>query len=82
MDAKNAESPNKRAAAGGEESKTYYVVNPDGAIHDAPWELVVECLQRPGWRKATNEEVAELKRRNGHQVPDNPICEPWNPEPD
>ncbi len=62
--------------------KTYFLVNPGGAIHEAPRELAAERLREAGWRLATADEVAELKRRGGHQTADNPVCEPWNPEPD
>ncbi len=59
-----------------EGGKVYYLVNPGGAIHETSRELAAEWLREPGWRIATDEEVAELKRRNGHQTADHPICNP------
>ncbi len=71
-------APARAAGEGG--SRVYYVVNPGGAIHDCSRDIAAACLLKPGYRMATDEEVAELKRRNGRQVPDSPICQPWTPE--
>ncbi len=83
---KQARVPTGKAEADGAPSeianRVYYVVNPGGAIHACSREIAAECFQRPGWRKATPEEMVELERRKGHQTADNPICKPWSTEPD
>lgn len=62
--------------------RRYFLVNPAGAIHELTYEHAKERLKSVGWRKATSEEIAELARRGGHQVHDNPICPRWSPDPD
>lgn len=62
--------------------KVYYVVNPAGTIHGVDREHARGRLRQAGWRLATAEEVAELTTRGGHQTWDDPICEPWAPEPE
>lgn len=61
--------------------KTYHIVNPKGAIHQATREHAKWRLSMPGWRLATEAEVAELAARSGLQVADAPICAPWSPDP-
>lgn len=63
------------------QEKTYYIVNPAGAIHAVDYEHARWRLQSVGWRSATAEEVAEYRARGGNQVHNNPICAPWTPEP-
>lgn len=62
--------------------KEYFLVNPAGAIHSVTREHARERMKKAGWRIATNEEVAELKRRGNHQLFDDPICKPWSPDPE
>jgi hypothetical protein len=57
--------------------KVYYVVNPGGAVHDVTEARARELLKESGWRIATTAEIAELKKRKGHQVADDPIAEPF-----
>ncbi len=71
----------KRRRAARDQARCW-LVNPGGAIHEVTRELAAERLHDPGWRLATDAEVAELKQRGGHQSADNPICEPQSPEPD
>ena len=63
------------------EEKTYYIVNPAGAIHQvneahAKWRLGIV-----GWRLATKEEIQKLLDAKGAQEWDEPICEPFTSEP-
>lgn len=64
------------------EEKIYYIVNPQGCIHDVTKEHARARLRKPGWRMATKAEVAKLKAAKGLQLSNKPICKPWNPEPD
>ena len=57
--------------------KVYHIVNPGGAVHDVTKERARELLREVGWRLATPAEVAELKKRGGHQTADDPICKPF-----
>lgn len=60
--------------------RTVYLVNPAGAIHDCTLEHARERMRTVGWRKATDAEIAELKKRKGLQVFDDPICKPFSPD--
>lgn len=73
----------KAAAQAGKskEEKTYYIVNPSGAIHAVSYEHARWRLSQVGYRTATAEEVAEYKARGGNQAHNNPIAAPWSPEP-
>jgi hypothetical protein len=62
--------------------KRYYVVNPKGAIHQVTYEHAQQRLKQPGWRMAKAAEVKELEKRDGLQVHDDPIAQPWSPDPD
>jgi len=64
-----------------EEDKTYYIVNPAGAIHDVPASLAKERLKIVGWRLATKEEIRKLFKANGSQRAGKAICPKWTPEP-
>ena len=59
----------------------YFIVNPHGVIHEVDEEHARWRLRQPGYRQATLEEVRELAARDGDQRFDDPICEPWSPEP-
>jgi hypothetical protein len=63
-------------------AKGYFIVNPAGAIHSVSYEHAKDRLRKPGWRMATKAEVAKLNQRDGNQVHDDPIVEPWKPEPE
>ena len=65
-----------------ENEKTYYIVNPKGAVHGVTREHARLRLRQAGYRPATRGEVEELMRRGGHQVFDNPIAKPFKPEPE
>jgi hypothetical protein len=65
-----------------ESEKTYYIVNPAGALHEVSYEHARARLRQIGYRTATAEEIAELKRRGGNQRFDDPIAEPFNPQPE
>lgn len=71
----------KRKAAKQEEEPRYFIVNPAGAIHEVNQNHAQARLRQPGWRQATLAEVKELHARGGNQRFDDPICDPWNPEP-
>lgn len=59
----------------------YFIVNPAGTIHECDADHARWRLRQPGYRQATLEEVQELVARGGNQRFDDPICEPWSPEP-
>ncbi len=56
-----------------EPGKVIYIVNPAGAVHACNRDHARARLKQKGYRVATAEQVAELERRQGHQVADNPI---------
>ena len=58
-----------------------WIVNPGGALHLVTREHAREKFREVGWRKATPAEIAELDKRKGNQRFDDPIAEPWSPEP-
>lgn len=60
----------------------YFIVNPAGAIHEVNREQARERLQQIGYRKATKAEVDQLEAAGGRQVWDQPLCQPWSPEPE
>lgn len=59
----------------------YFIVNKHGVIHECDADHARWRLQQPGYRQATLEEVKELIARGGNQRFDDPICEPWSPQP-
>lgn len=64
--------------------KRYFIVNPAGAIHEVTPEHAAARLRLGrGWRNATAAEVKKLHAGGGNQRWDDPICEPFqaNPEP-
>jgi hypothetical protein len=61
--------------------KVYYIVNPAGAVHVVTREHARSRLRQVGYRMATKEEVAAYKKAKV-QVHDQPIAEPWSPEPE
>lgn len=63
-------------------SRFYHIVNPAGAIHECDYEHARWRLGMVGWRLASAEELAELTARSGEQRANDPICEPWSPDPD
>lgn len=73
--------PPRKRFAGDEAEKSYFLVNPAGAIHSVSREHARERLKLAGWRLASQAEVDELRARSGHQRWDDPICAPWTPEP-
>ena len=58
-----------------------WIVNPGGALHLVTKEHARTLFKSVGWRKATAAEIAELEKRKGNQRFDDPIAEPWSPEP-
>lgn len=70
-------APPKAQGAGG----VYYIVNPAGAIHGVDREHAKWRLAAPGWRLATEDEIATYKGQKV-QRSDKPICVPWSPDPD
>ncbi len=50
-----------------------YLVNPAGAIHDCTEQHARERLRYPGWRLATEDEVAQLAAQGGMQAAKKPI---------
>jgi hypothetical protein len=69
----------KRTAKPSDDS--LWIVNPGGALHLVSREHAREKFREVGWRKATAAEIAELEKRQGNQRFDDPIAEPWTPEP-
>lgn len=59
----------------------YYIVNPAGAIHGVDRDHAKWRLASPGWRLATEDEIAAYKGAKV-QRSDRPICTPWSPDPD
>ena len=64
-----------------DEEKSYYLVNPSGAIHQVPDTIARDRLRVAGWRMATKEEISKLFKANGRQVSGKPLCAPWSPVP-
>ena len=58
--------------------ESVYLTNPGGAVHLVPLEIAREQLRRPGFRRATADEIAELEKRAGYQTFDNPIATPFD----
>lgn len=59
----------------------YFILNPAGAIHEVTKAHAAERLRQPGYRQPTKEQVkAYLSART--QTHDDPIGEPWAPEPE
>lgn len=69
----------KKAAVVKEER--YFIVNKAGCIHEVDADHARMRLSQPGFRQATLAEVKELMAAGGNQRFDDPICEPWSPEP-
>ncbi len=63
-----------------DEMKTYFIVNPSGAVHEVTRAHAEEVLKNPGFRPATNEEIQKLHDQKGDQIWDKPICKPWSPK--
>lgn len=61
------------------DEKSYYIVNPKGAIHIVSREHAQWRLQSPGWRLATPEEIQKYNDAGGNQSWDKPLAAPWNP---
>lgn len=75
--------------------RTYYIVNPAGAIHEVTREHMKVRLAQPGFRAPTAEELKEyrLRREHGNQRRqgggrpfiqrfDRPLAEPFSTDPD
>lgn len=62
-------------------NKTYYLVNPSGAIHEVDYDHAKNRLRQLGYRMATADEVA-VYRETKVQRFDDPIARPWSPEPE
>lgn len=60
--------------------RTYYIVNPAGAIHGVDEANARMRLRQVGYRMAESEEVAVYKETRV-QRSDAPIARPWSPEP-
>lgn len=71
-----AKATKKQGAKG-----VYYLVNPAGAIHSVDYEHAQWRLKDPGWRMATEKEVATYLSQP-LQRHSSPICTPWTPDPD
>lgn len=56
------------------------IVNPAGAVHGVTADQARELMNRVGYRKATGEEIEQLKAQNGKQVCDKPIAATWAQE--
>lgn len=65
-----------------EEEKTYWIVNPAGAIHNVTREIAKMRLKTPGYRLASRGEVEKLTANGGMQTWDHPIAKPFTAEPD
>lgn len=64
------------------QDKTYYMVNPLGAIHECDRAHAKERLGQVGWRQASEAEIAAYHEAGGHQRFDRPLAAPFTPEPD
>jgi len=64
-----------------DEEKTYYLVNPAGAIHVVSKEHARARLKQPGFRLAEKEEIQKLQEQGFNQTWDHPICKKWTSEP-
>jgi len=64
-----------------DEEKTYWIVNPAGAIHNVTREHAKNRLKTPGFRLASKEEIAKLQEAGFNQIWDKPICPKWSSEP-
>jgi hypothetical protein len=60
--------------------KTYYIVNPAGAVHSVGYGHAKDRLKQPGWRVASKDEVAEYNKRKEQRF-DDPIAQPFSAEP-
>lgn len=58
----------------------FYIVNPAGAVHSVEKAHARARLQKAGWRLANDGEI-ELYNESKIQRFDQPIAEPWTPEP-
>lgn len=61
--------------------KSYFIVNPKGAIHEVDRAHAAQRLAVMGWRLATTEEIATYDAAGGNQRFDRPLAEPWTPLP-
>ena len=61
-------------------AKTYYIVNPAGAVHSVTEAGARARLRQVGYRMATAEEIAVYKETRVQRF-DAPIARPWSPEP-
>jgi hypothetical protein len=63
-----------------EKTVRYYIVNPQGAVHEVSREMAKARLALAGWREPTKAELKAYKdtkiQRSGE-----PIAKPWTPEP-
>jgi len=62
------------------EEKSYFIVNPAGAIHKVTREHAENVLKNPGYRPASTEEIQKLHDQGGNQIWNKPICKPWSPK--
>lgn len=60
--------------------ETIWMVNPAGALHQCTVDHARERMGLVGWRKATESEIAELKKRRGFQRFDDPVAKPFSPD--
>lgn len=75
-------TPLKKAPAAAPAGRRYFIVNKAGAIHECDREHAKMRLGQIGFRMATPAEIAELEARGGEQRANDPICQPWSPDPD
>ncbi len=75
------EAAGRPPAASGPETEQYRV-HPAGAVHSVDRAHALRRLREPGWRPATEAEIAEARRPGRVQQFDRPIAAPWRPAGD
>lgn len=83
LEAEKAEKARRAATntAEPEKEKTYYIVNPSGAVHSVTRAHARDRLGMVGWRMASAAEIATYKEQR-IQRSDQPIAQPFSPDPD
>ncbi|HEY4722788.1 MAG TPA: hypothetical protein VII92_13125 [Anaerolineae bacterium] len=59
--------------------KQYFIVNPDGAIHQVLRPLARDLLRQQGYRMATRAEIQALADAGGRQIPGEPLAAVFAP---
>lgn len=57
--------------------ETLYIVNPGGAVHLVTVQAARALFQKPGYRRASAEEIAALEKASGYQTVERPIATPF-----